>query len=515
MTVDGTIVTARGNSCEHPRRGCGSRAVFCLALAALAAACAKPRPATAGSAAPPATVQAPSGPVGGRAEARAPAQAAAETLAPEALARLWDGEHVSPPLSPLVDHDEVVRRLAALQQAAPDLLTVEQVGQSVEGRSINHVRFGRGPFRVLLWSQMHGDEPTATSALFDVFEYVRRHRDEPPVRRILDHLTVDVVPMLNPDGAARFQRRNAQSLDVNRDALMLQSAEGRLLKTLRDRWQPQIGFNLHNQNWRTSVGRPPQPASISLLSVAFDETRSMNEGRLLTKKVCAVIRDALEPLAAGRIGRYDDEFEVRAFGDNLTKWGTPVVLIETGPWPSGLFEPPDRALVRLNFVAILSALDALASGRVHQADPARYETLPQNESRLLYLIVRQATVVNGAGIPPFVADIGFGATRRVVQEAGERAVELSLAIDDLGDLRTLGALETIDASGLVVAPAFGEGLLEPGKEVRLPEWTRERPSPRTIEVGQRTGVVLLRPVGDGRYRVERVILQRVVWRAGR
>ena len=47
-----------------------------------------------------------------------------------------------------------------------------------------------------------------------------------------------------------------------------------------------------------------------------------------------MIRDALEPFASGQIGRYDDEFELRAFGDNLTLWGTPVVLIETGPWPS-------------------------------------------------------------------------------------------------------------------------------------------------------------------------------------
>lgn len=506
-------VTAFPDHSQPPRLGRRIRTLVCLALAALAAVCAKPRPAMPGSPAPPAVGAAPGRAADGRNDGRAPVRSDAPS--PEALARLWDAEHVSPPLSPLVDHDEVVRRLAALGEAAPDLFTVDVVGHSIEGRSINHVQFGRGPFRVLLWSQMHGDEPTATSALFDVFEYVRRHRDEAVVSRILENLTVDVVPMLNPDGAARFQRRNAQSLDVNRDALMLQSPEGQLLKALRDRWQPQIGFNLHNQNWRTSVGRPPQPASISLLSVAFDEARTVNEGRLLTKKVCAVIRDALEPLAAGRIGRYDDEFEVRAFGDNLTKWGTPVVLIETGPWPSGLFEPPDQALVRLNFVAIVSALDALASGRVHRADPSRYDTLPQNESRLLYLIVRQATVVNGAGIPPFVADVGFGATRRIVQEAGERAVELSLAIDDLGDLRTLGALEEIDATGLVAAPAFGDGLLEPGEEVRLPDWTRERPSPRTIEVGQRTGVVLLRPVGDGRYRVERVLPPRVVWRAGK
>ena len=55
---------------------------------------------------------------------------------------------------------------------------------------------------------------------------------------ILSTLTLHVVPMLNPDGAERFQRRNAQSIDINRDALRLQTPEGRALKALRDRLQP-------------------------------------------------------------------------------------------------------------------------------------------------------------------------------------------------------------------------------------------------------------------------------------
>ena len=71
------------------------------------------------------------------------------------------------------------------------------------------------------------------------------------------------------------------------------------------------------------------PAAMSLLAVSFDEARSDNPGRIRVKKVAGVIRDAVEPLAPGMIGRYDDEFEIRAFGDNLTKWGTYVVLIET------------------------------------------------------------------------------------------------------------------------------------------------------------------------------------------
>ena len=36
-----------------------------------------------------------------------------------------------------------------------------------------------------------------------------------------------------------------------------------------------------------------------------------------------------------------------------------------------------------------------------------------NESKTLYVLIRNATVINGAGIPPFTADIGLIASRRV------------------------------------------------------------------------------------------------------
>ena len=110
-------------------------------------------------------------------------------VTPQELARIWDSEHVSPPLPPLLDHPEVVKRLDKLRETAPELFELEKIGESIEGRSINHVRVGTGSLRVLLWSQMHGDESTATAALFDVFEYLQRHREDPLARRVLSRLT--------------------------------------------------------------------------------------------------------------------------------------------------------------------------------------------------------------------------------------------------------------------------------------------------------------------------------------
>jgi hypothetical protein len=409
-------------------------------------------------------------------------------VSPQDLARIWDAEHVSPPLPALLEHDEVERRLQAVSAADPSRYIFEKVGASLEGRSINMITTGSGPFRVLLWSQMHGDEPTATAALFDVFDYFERHRADPVVQRILSSLTLYVVPMLNPDGAERFQRRNAQGIDINRDALSLQTPEGQVLKSIRDRFNPRVGFNLHNQSWNTSLGDPPKPASISLLSVAYDKARSENAGRTLTKKLCAVIRDALEPFASGQIGRYAEEFEVRALGDNLTLWGTPVVLIETGGFPAA---EPDPALVRLNFVGIVSALDALATGNVEKADSKRYETLPMNESKEFYILVQHATVLSGTGIKAFTADIGITGNRRVRTVDGRRQIQMQASIGDLGDLRTYGALRTIDASGLMVAPLWDPSLKE-GQEVDLPDWSKQ-PSARTIAPGQSAELVLMRP----------------------
>ena len=435
--------------------------------------------------------------------AGAACEAASQDLTPptpEALARTWDTERLPLPAPPLVTHALVEAQVARLVSQSSGMITSEVLGRSAEGRAIHHLTIGRGGTAVLLWSQMHGDEPTATSALFDLCQWLITHRRDPIVERVLGTLTLHIVPMLNPDGAERFQRRNAQGIDINRDALHLQTPEGRLLKALRDRVEPIIGFNLHNQNWRTSVGTPPQPAVISLLAVAYDEARSSDARRQLTKRVCSVIVESLQPFAANRIGRYDDEFEVRAFGDNITRWGTGVVLVETGPWPG---PDPDRTLVRLNFVAIVTALDALASGRVAQVDPGVYERLPENESDLFHTIVKGGTVLAGTGVAPFLADVGLAGTRVVRQTAGGRALQWQGSIQDLGDLRVFGALETIDATGMFVAPAYTTAAV--GDDVTLPPRSAAAAGPKVV-VGGPARLWILRG-GDvaGRYRLERIV----------
>ena len=125
---------------------------------------------------------------------------------------------------------------------------------------------------------MHGDEPTATPALIDMFTVLQKNRDKDWVKLIEEKLTIRAVPMLNPDGAELFIRRSLQGIDINRDALDLKTPEAQLLKRLRDEWQPEVGFNLHNQNALTAAGRTDKQAAISLLVVYGDEKKTESDG---------------------------------------------------------------------------------------------------------------------------------------------------------------------------------------------------------------------------------------------
>ena len=51
------------------------------------------------------------------------------------------------------------------------------MGESGEKRAIYQVTAGTGPAKVLLWSQMHGNEATATMALFDIFNFLKAEND--------------------------------------------------------------------------------------------------------------------------------------------------------------------------------------------------------------------------------------------------------------------------------------------------------------------------------------------------
>lgn len=332
------------------------------------------------------------------------------------------------------------------------------VGTSAEGRDIRLLRYGRGAVPVLLWSQMHGDESTASMALADIVRFFHEQPEHPLARRIAEGATVYMVPMLNPDGAERFRRRNAQGIDVNRDARRLQTPEGRLLKALNDSLSPAFGFNLHDQNAAVRVGDSDRGVAIALLTPAFDSARSVDDKRRRAMQVASVVLTAMRPLVDDHIAKYDDTFNPRAFGDLIGAWGASTVLIESGAWRD---DPQKQHLRRTNFVGILSALDAIATGSYAHYDPSLYDALDFNGRRVPDLLVAGGTLAV-PGLPPLQTDLLIQYELPLLQD--------SAVVVDIGDMGEEEAQDTLDLTGLFVIPLPEMRDARGGVDTGAPAW---------------------------------------------
>jgi hypothetical protein len=322
----------------------------------------------------------------------------------------------------------------------------EIVGKSFEEREIYKIKLGTGKIPVLLWSQMHGDEATATMALLDIFRFFQAKDDgfDDFRAEILNKCTLHFVPMLNPDGAERFQRRTATGIDMNRDALRTQTPEGALLKKLQNTLQPTFAFNLHDQGTRYSAGISEKQATISFLATAYDFDRNWNDVRTRSMQVICKMNDALQQFIPGHVAKYSDEHEPRAFGDNIQKWGSSLILIESG----GYKDDREKQFIRkLNFTAILTALYSVAKNDYRKYKLKHYEAIPNNDNVIFDLLIRNVEFIENGKTT--TKDIGINLNERNTYNATRFVLESSIA--DMGDLSIFYGIKEIDGKGLKVA----------------------------------------------------------------
>lgn len=343
-------------------------------------------------------------------------------------------------------HADIVPLMQRLR-GKPGIESVEVAGRSVEGREIYLIRIGTGPIPVLLWSQMHGDEPTATMALMDLFRFFTNSDDgfDPLRRNLRSQLSLYFLPMLNPDGAEQHQRRNALGIDLNRDALRLQCPESQVLKQTRDAVQAEWGFNLHDQSSYYAAGNTARPASFSFLAPAYNEQKSVNAVRQRSMQLTVELADILDAFLDRQVAKYDDSFEPRAFGDNMQLWGTSTVLIEVGGLQGDLEK---QELRRLHFAMLLAAFQCIADGGYVEKPLRNYYAIPDN-SRILHELILREVVLSQSG-QKFTVDLGFN--RDEVSYRNWRNFYSVSRIIDIGDLSTFYAYEELPVQGMQIVP---------------------------------------------------------------
>ena len=137
-------------------------------------------------------------------------------------------------------------------------IKVLALGSSQSGRPIEAIAFtrpapppalaasgvpaaaARRPAVVVIAGQ-HGDEPAGTEALIVVAQELASGR----LASVLDRIDVILVPRANPDGADAGTRVAADGTDINRDHLLLRTAEARALTRLIAERAPVVVLDLH------------------------------------------------------------------------------------------------------------------------------------------------------------------------------------------------------------------------------------------------------------------------------
>ncbi len=341
-------------------------------------------------------------------------------------------------------HSDILPLIEQLKDK--DIFNVSKVGESAEGREINLISVGNGKKKIFLWSQMHGNEPTATAAIFDIFNLFLADNDFIEFKKnLFEKTTIHFLPMVNPDGAELFQRRNIFEIDLNRDAVRQQTPEAKILKDVFDSLKADFGFNLHDQGREYSAGNSFKSAAISFLAPAPDFQKSLTDVRERSMKLIVEMYNTLSEFIPGHIGKYSDEYEPRAFGDNFTKWGTSTVLLETGGW---IDDREKQFLRKINFIALLTAFQSIADDSYVIKGISTYSTIPDNEKMMMDFIIRNLSISNG--LNEYKIDVGINYEEVNINKAKEFYYKAK--VEDLGDLSVFHGYKEIDLNGYKIEP---------------------------------------------------------------
>ncbi|MBU2930106.1 M14 family zinc carboxypeptidase [Winogradskyella psychrotolerans] len=327
---------------------------------------------------------------------------------------------------------------------------ISTLGYSVEERPIYSLKFGNGPIKILLWSQMHGNESTSTKTLFDCFNVFETEHEIS--KQILEQCTLEVIPILNPDGAERYTRINANEVDLNRDAQDLSQPESKILRQAYIDFKPDYCFNLHGQRTIFSAGETNKVATLSFLSPAQDQERQLTANRKAAMVIIAQINELLQAEIPNGIGRYDDGFNLNCVGDTFQSFGVPTLLYEAGHYRNDY----DREEVRrLMFIAVLKGLEVIVNG-VHADAYKAYFDIPENAKCFYDIIIRNAKCRTMEGC------VDIAIQYKEVLKQGK--LEFIPIIEEISKLNSKFGHKEIEANQFLVE-AIGESELNIGSEI--------------------------------------------------
>lgn len=331
---------------------------------------------------------------------------------------------------------------------------VDVIGHSVLGKPIHVIKIGTGPKKILMWSQMHGNESTTTKAVFDICN-VFNDGSNSIIEHILETCTMFLVPMLNPDGSKLYTRHNANNVDLNRDAKNLSQPESRVLRDLFQTFKPDYCFNLHGQRTIFGAGNTANSATLSFLSPAQDQACSITETRKIAMEVIAATNKVLQEQIPNQIGRYDDAYNDNCVGDTFQTLNCPTILFEAGHFVNDY----QREITRFYmFQAILYSIYYISATRITGEGFEPYLNIPENFKNHFDVLIRKAKIIK----PPKAQVVDIAIQYQEILK--NNTIEFVPIVEKIGDLSTYFGHRELSADGFELVLENGLNITE-GLEV--------------------------------------------------
>ncbi len=281
----------------------------------------------------------------------------------------------------------ILEKIEPLLKALNKNNNLDIIGKSVLGKPIYSYIIGTGKIKILLWSQMHGNEGTTTKALFDLLKLLNGETEL--AKELKSKFTFLAIPILNPDGAEKYTRINANGVDLNRDFQDLTQPESRLLRELYADFKPDFCYNLHDQRTIFAAGNVNKPATVSFLAPSFNEAREVNEVRIKAMDVIVAMNSTLQSFIPGQVGRFDDGFNLNCVGDTFTYLGSPTILFEAGHYQEDYQREMTRKFI---FIALVSGLQYIYENDIVLNETEKYFNIPQNKPVFYDLIYKNIKI---------------------------------------------------------------------------------------------------------------------------
>ncbi len=156
----------------------------------------------------------------------------------------FPNDHISQ--TKAVSYSEMTELLQTI--ADEENITLQSMGKSVEGRdlwllNIKPESTANDPLKVFLFGQQHGNEPAGKDAVIWLAKYLAKNR-----ALMSPNVDLYLMPMVNPDGAEKNQRRNSNDADLNRDHLLLNEPETQILYNTFHHINPDVTVDCHEFN---------------------------------------------------------------------------------------------------------------------------------------------------------------------------------------------------------------------------------------------------------------------------